>query len=199
MDPNPDQDPQALTDENFEAAAKILGCEVAVIKAVAEVESGHHGGFCPDGFPVILFEGHIFARYTKDVYSKNYPTISYPEWTTKFYGLTWQAERERFKLAITLNHNAALMSSSWGRFQIMGFNFGLCDCVTIQQFVNRMCKDEMHQLDLFCKYIIHTGLDDELRNMQWHEFARRYNGPLYQRNNYVSKLEQAYQRNGGTA
>lgn len=188
---------QNLTEENFFEAATILGCEVAAIKAVAEVESGPDGGFCPDGFPVILFEGHIFSRYTNKAYSNTYPSISYPKWTKEFYGKTWQEERKRFETAMTLNRNAALMSTSFGRFQIMGFNFALCNCVTIQQFVNHMCKSEKHQLNLFCRYMVHTCLHEELKMKQWDRFARRYNGPLYMKNNYAIKLQQAYLRNGG--
>jgi len=191
---------EKLTEQDFIEAAKILCCEVAAIKAVAEVESGPRGGFCEDDFPVTLFEGHIFYRYTQGIFALNHPTICYPCWTTKFYGKTWQAERKRLDDAVKLDRRAALMSASWGRFQIMGFNFPVCNCTHIQQFVNLMCKSEAMQLDLFCQYIIHEYLDDELRERRWDDFARRYNGPAYQKHDYAGKLERAYKRNlGGVA
>lgn len=188
---------EKLTSTDFENAAGILGCDIPSIKAVAQVESGKGGGFCPDDFPTTLFEGHIFYRYVGLSYAVTYPTICYERWTTKFYGKTWQEERGRLESAIGLNRNAALMSASWGRFQIMGFNFGICGCVTIQQFVNRMCRSERDQLDLFCEYIIHNGLSDELRDHRWDDFAFRYNGPAYQKNDYAGKLARAYIKNGG--
>ena len=181
-----------LTEQDFADGAALLGCEVAAVKAVAEVESGRRGGFCPDGFPTILFEGHIFARYTNGIYSQQYPTISYPKWTKQFYGKTWIDERRRLEEATRLNRNAALMSTSWGRFQIMGFNHGICGCVTVQQFVNAKCKSEREQGRLFVEYIIHEGLTDELRDHRWDDFARFYNGPLYQKNDYAGKLARAY-------
>ena len=190
---------ERLTERDFENAAKILNCEVAAITAVAEVESGHRGGFCPDDFPVTLFEGHIFCKYTKGIYSLNHPTISYPAWTTKHYGKRWTEERARLEEAISLDRRAALMSASWGRFQVMGFNYPICNCTHIQAFVNLMCKSEAAQLDLFCQYIIHEFLDDELRDHRWDDFARRYNGPAYQKNDYAGKLNRAYERNGGAA
>jgi len=188
---------EKLTEQDFIDAANILKCEVASVRAVAEVESGKTGGFCPDDFPATLFEGHVFYRYVGSTYAKNYPTICYPKWTREFYGKTWQEERGRLDSAIALNRNAALMSASWGRFQIMGFNHGICGCVTVQQFVTVMCKSEREQGRLFIEYVIHEGLADELRDRRWDDFARRYNGPLYQKNDYAGKLARAYKRNGG--
>jgi hypothetical protein len=188
---------EPLTDLDFIEAANLLNCEVACIRAVAEVESGKSGGFCPDDFPVTLFEGHIFYKLVGPTYAKSYPTICYEKWTRQFYGKTWQEERGRLESAIALNRNAALMSASWGRFQIMGFNHGVCGCVTVQQFVTKMCKSEADQLDLFCKYIIGNCLDDELRDRLWESFAFRYNGPGWRKNDYAGKLSRAYKRNGG--
>lgn len=185
---------QRLTDKDFEDAARLFFCDVAAVRAVAEVESGRRGGFCPDDFPVTLFEGHIFYRYTKGAYATSHPTICYPKWTTEFYGQRWTEERQRLDTAISLDRRAALMSASWGLFQVMGFNFPVVGCVSVQQFVNRMCESERKQGELFCQYIIHEGLADELRERRWDDFARFYNGPLYQRNDYAGKLERAYQR-----
>ena len=67
-----------LSEQNFKDAAASLNCEIAVIKAVTEVES-RGNGFLPDDQPVILFERHIFSRYTKGKYDKDYPDISNPD------------------------------------------------------------------------------------------------------------------------
>ena len=50
-----------LTIKDYQKAAKELNCEVAAIRAVAEVES-LKGGFLPDGRPKILFERHVFHQ-----------------------------------------------------------------------------------------------------------------------------------------
>jgi hypothetical protein len=183
-----------LNDDDYIEAAKLLrlGNDIAAIKAVAAVESGSQGGFCPDDFPVIRLEGHVFHRFTKGIYDSAYPTISFPAWTTKFNGKTWKAERDRFNTAVSLDRSAAIMATSWGRFQIMGFNHGVCGCSTPQKFVNLMCRSEHDQLDLFCEYIMHNCLDDELREHRWDDFAYKYNGPLYQKNDYAGQLDRWY-------
>ena len=173
--------------------AKRLGCEPEAVLAVAEVESAG-GGFSPDGFPKTLFEGHWFHKLTKGKYSQTHPTISYPTWTRQFYGKTWQAERARLELATSLDRTAALQSASWGMFQIMGFNHGLCGYKTVQQFVNAMCKDENSQLEAFVGFVIERGLADELQRKDWHGFARLYNGPRYMENDYAGKLERSYNK-----
>ena len=180
-----------LTEENFIAASKYLGCEIAAIKAVCEVESPK-GGFNPDGTPVTLFEGHWFSRYTNHKFDKDYPNISYPKWTTKYYGKTWQDEQSRLQSAMMLDRTSALMSASWGKFQIMGFNFSICGFRTIQTFINAMYHSEEKQLNAFCSYIINSGLSDELQDKRWDDFAYRYNGPEYKKNKYAEKLNNAY-------
>jgi len=187
---------EALTEKDFITAASLLNCEVAAVKAVDEVESSGKG-FCPDDFPIIRFEGHVFYRYTSGAYSIGYPNICHEKWDPKLNGKTWGEERVRFNTAVSLNKNAAFMSTSWGRFQVMGFNFSLVGCTTIQQFVNAMCRSEAEQLNLACQYILHTRLDRALREGRFEDFADGYNGPGWRRNDYAGKLKRAYKRNGG--
>ncbi len=179
-----------LTDNDFEVAAFLLECEVAAIKAVAEVESAG-SGFLEDGRAKILFEGHIFYKYTKGVYANAHPTICYPKWTKQFYqgGI---AEYSRLEQAEALARVAARMSASYGRFQIMGFNFPICGFANVDAFYDAMQTSEGAQLQAFCEYIKHTGLASALQTHDWARLAKGYNGPEYWRNAYDKKLAAAY-------
>ena len=181
-----------ITKEGFIAAAKDIGCEVETVMAVARVESSG-SGFDPEGFPRTLFEGHWFNRYTNGKFAKTNPTLAYPKWTKEFYGKNWKEEKARLDAAIKLDRTSALLSTSWGMFQIMGFNFSKCGYKTVQQFVTDMCKSEDQQLQIFVDYVQNSGLDDELIGRKWADFARLYNGPEYAKNAYDTKLEAAYQ------
>lgn len=183
----------ALTREDFEQCAAIINCEPEAVMAVASVET-RGGGFDPEGFPKTLFEGHWFHRLTKGKYEKTAPTLCFPRWTREFYGKSWKEEKARLMSAIELDRNAALQSASWGMFQIMGFNHAKCGFKTVQQFVNAMCKSEGSQLAVFSQYIVNSGLDDELRDKRWADFARLYNGPEYAKNKYDIKMADAYKK-----
>jgi len=180
-----------LTTEDFKQAAKILKCDIFAIQAVADVEAPK-GGFFPNGFPVILFEGHWFHRLTKGAYSKEHLTISYPKWTRKFYGKTWKEEIKRFNEAFELDPYAAIMSASWGKFQILGVNYSYCQFISAIDFQIKMEDSEREHLIAFCNYIKNVGLADELRELRWDDFAYKYNGPEYKKNRYAEKLENAY-------
>ncbi|MFN8366722.1 MAG: N-acetylmuramidase family protein [Candidatus Kapaibacterium sp.] len=182
-----------LTDQDFQDAANMLGCNVAAIKAVSEVES-RQKGFYDNGEPVILFERHIFSKYTNHMFDKTNPDISNPK--PGGYGPS-SAQHARLQEAVKLNRNAALMSASWGKFQIMGFNFALAGFTSLQEFINAMYTSERDHLMAFVQYVKHCSLDDELRNKQWAEFAKRYNGVDYKKNNYDTKLAAAYTKYGG--
>lgn len=180
-----------LTEQDFIYAAVTLGCEVAAIKAVCEVEAPR-GGFNPDGTPVTLFEGHKFHKFTNGEFDIEAPDLSYPTWTRRFYGKTWEAEQDRLQRAMALSRDAALRSASWGKFQIMGFNHEAAGFASIQEFVNAMYHSEGKQLQAFTMFVQHEGLAPALRRRDWAGFARRYNGAGYAENKYDVKMAAAY-------
>lgn len=186
-----------ISEKQFRDSAKYLGVEVAAIKAVAQVESGG-SGFLPTGEPVILFEPHIFWKQlreagidpTKHVCGNE--DILYPVWGSKPYGKS-STQHARLVRATAIHRDAALKSCSWGKFQIMGFNWKMCGCFSLQDFINKIYRDEDTHLDLFTKYVKSAYLDDELRYKDWKGFARGYNGPAYYKNAYDTKLKKAYE------
>ena len=177
-----------LTEADFQAAADALGVEVAAIKAVDATETAGKG-FEANGEPVILFERHIFHRKTKGRFSRQHPDISNP--TPGGYG-SQASQHARLRRAVALDRQAALLSASWGRFQIMGFNHQVAGFNTVQGLINAMYKSERAQLDAFVNYLKNEGLADELRRHDWAGFARKYNGPAYRKNNYDTKLARFY-------
>lgn len=180
-----------ITGDDYARAAAALGCEPAALEAVAQVESAG-SGFFPDDTPKTLFEGHVFHRLTGGRFSASNPTLSYPKWTREWYGRDWKDEQYRLKVARTLDERAALMSASWGRFQIMGFNHGACGFASVEDFVQAMAESEARQLDAFVAFIESRHLADELRDKRWADFARLYNGPGYAANRYDQKMATAY-------
>lgn len=180
-----------ITGKDYDRAAARLGCHPAVIEAVASVESSG-SGFNPDESPKTLFEGHVFHRLTGGRFDASNPTLSYPKWTSEFYGRTWQDEAYRLEHAVALDANAALMATSWGKFQIMGFNHGACGFTTIDAFVGAMRESEARHLEAFVSFIESRGLADELRELRWADFARAFNGPGYATNHYDERMANAY-------
>lgn len=176
-----------LDDRAVERAAARIGCEVAAVRAVIDVES--RGGFLPDRRPKILFERHYFSRLTARRFDAEAPEVSNPEWGGYRGGA---AEYDRLHRAIALDREAALRSASWGAFQVMGDNFRACGFAGVEPFVAAMVSGEPAQLDAFVTFIRRTGLADELVRRDWAGFARGYNGPAYRTNRYDEKLDAAW-------
>lgn len=187
-----------LTEADYARAAKALGCDVPAVKAVAEVES-LGSGFLPDDQVRILFEAHIFDRLTGGKHRRTHPNISSATWNKALYGAGGAHQHKRLAQAVALDRDAALQSASWGRFQIMGFNYRACGFATVQAFINAMHAGEGPQLDAFVAYVKHRGLADELQRRDWAGFASGYNGPGYAANKYDTKLAAAWKRHGGKA
>lgn len=177
-----------LTEADFARAATAIGCAVPAIKAVCAVEAPR-GGFLPTGEPTILFERHQFSRRTGGRFDNAAPDISNPARGGYVGG---QAEHRRLQRAVALDRTAALESTSWGKFQIMGFNWAACGAASLQAFINASYASEGAQLDLFIGFVKSQGLADELRDLRWADFARRYNGVDYAANHYDTKLATAY-------
>jgi hypothetical protein len=184
--------PPKLTESDFTSAATTLDCEVAAIKAVNEVESSG-AGFLPSGRPKILYERHIFASRTKGAYNASHPEISAP--SAGGYGTGGEHQYDRLIEAMSCDRTAALESASWGRFQVMGFNYQLVGFSSVEDMVTKMYESEGQQLKAFVNYVNNTaGLAKALHDHRWADFARGYNGPAYQKNDYDGKLQAAYDK-----
>lgn len=181
---------QTLTRDDFVQAGQQLRVPPWAIEAVTQVEAPR-GGFLPSGRVVILFEGHHFHRLTHGRYDAAWPAISYPHWDSNKY-LGGEREYTRFNRAFNLEPEAAMQSCSWGRFQIMGFNHEECGFAHVGPMVDAMKVSEGAQLAVFCTFLKVNGLDAALRRCDFVTFARRYNGPRYDRNAYHLKLRDAY-------
>lgn len=188
-----------LTEVDYKKVAELLDVEEAAIKAVLEVETGSRGGFLAIGKPMILFEGHIFWRQLKNRginparYQKGNEDILYSKWTRAYYKGGVRAY-ERLERARAIHREAADSSASWGLAQIMGFNYKVCGCKSVSEFVDKMSESEGRQLELFARFIKNNKWDVYLRNLDWKGFARHYNGAGYAQNQYDKRLEKAYRK-----
>jgi hypothetical protein len=178
-----------VTEDAYADAAEDLRCDVSAIKAVAEVEA-RGAGFLDDGRPKILFERHKFRKYTRGRYNKDHPGVTGPPGTNK----GGAGEYDRLQEALKLDREAALMSASWGKFQIMGFNHEACGFRDVEDFVEAMVESEDQQLEAFVGFVETNGLDRHLRSHNWARFARGYNGPQYRKNEYDRKMARAYEK-----
>lgn len=187
---------------NYLKAASDLGVEEAAIKAVASVESNGNGFILdPESgkqVPKILFERHIMFKRLRDNtpiksadMAAKYPDIVNPSSGGYKGGI---AEHERLQKAVKIDRTTALESASWGSFQIMGYHWKALGYASVQAFVNDMYT-EQGQLDAFVKFIkADSRLVKALKEKDWTTFARIYNGPAYQKNNYDVKMKQAYEK-----
>lgn len=176
-----------FTDGAIGKAASDIGCDVAAVKAVIDVES--KGGFQKDKRPKILFERHHFHRHTGGRHSGSHPDIS----SAKSGGYKGgAAEYERLERAIGLDRAAALKSASWGAFQIMGSNHKAAGFGDVESFCRAMCQSEDDHLRAFVSFVKTNRLDDELCRRDWDGFARGYNGPNYRKYDYANKMRAAY-------
>ncbi|NLS11953.1 N-acetylmuramidase family protein [Vibrio sp. SM6] len=180
-----------LSDSDFLRAAERLECEVAAIKAVSEVES-KGSGFFANGAPAILFEAHIFSKYSDSRFDESHPSLSSKKWDRSLYQ-GGEQEYQRLQQAMMLDRHAALMSASYGRYQIMGFNHHAAGYDDIEDFVHDMFVAESHHLDAFVGFILsNSRLHQAIQSLDWATFARHYNGPGYAENHYDAKLKAAY-------
>lgn len=104
----------------------------------------------------------------------------------------WQYTR--LFTAMHCDAEAAVLSTSWGAFQILGQEYKTAKFPTLEDFVLAMADSAGKHLDAFVGYCQTRGLADELRSMDWTSFARQYNGPGYAANQYDTKMAVAYRK-----
>ena len=123
---------KVLSDENIRKIIadlkekdKII-LQYPVLKSIIQIESGG-SGHLPDGRCKILFEGHKFWYWLNKLegdpgkHVKGNEDILYEKWTRKYYK-GGAGEYLRLERAMKINKKAAIYSTSWGLFQILGEN-----------------------------------------------------------------------------
>ncbi|MBD1822800.1 N-acetylmuramidase family protein [Cyanobacteria bacterium FACHB-DQ100] len=181
---------RSLNSQDFRDVARSIGCEVAAVRAVVDVEAAG-SGFLRDGRPKILFEAHWFSDFTNGRFDYSDDNISSPVWNRSLY-IGGAGEWDRIYRAANLNREAALKSASWGLGQVMGFNHAQAGYRDVESFVRDMHESEGKQLAAMFNFIKSNRLDRFLISRDWAGFALRYNGESYRVNRYDEKLADAY-------
>jgi hypothetical protein len=178
-----------FTESAVQEAADLLGVDACTILAITEVETTGCG-FLADRRPQILFERHIFHRLTDGRFDAVCPSVSAP--TSGGYQKGGGFQYQRLALAMQLDEDAALRSTSWGLGQTMGFNAGIAGYETPAAMIADFVHGEDAQLMAIARFCKKRGLAHELRARDWTAFAHAYNGPNFSANNYDGKLKASY-------
>jgi len=182
-------DASRLSSAQIDALAQSLGVEGAALRAVIAVESA--GAGFADGRPLILFEPFWFSQGTGGRFDASNPNVSQPTVRRADLGGTQAARWAKVAEAYALAPEAALGATSWGAFQTPGRYFAACGYPSVYAFVQDIAQSEARQLAAFDRYLRSQGLVDALKNKDWANFARGYEGEAGA-GQYATALANAY-------
>lgn len=186
-----------LKDDDYKQAAKRLKVPELVIRVFGAVE-GRGVGFLKNGKAKILFERHRMYFYLSQSLGKTFATglvKTVPNLVnTQVGGYKGdQAEYTRLSLASNIHKESALMSTSWGQFQIMGENWKDLGYQSVQDFVDQQQQSETLQLEAFIRFIEwKPGLLAALQKQDWHTVFTLYNGKNYKKLGYQAKFQKEW-------
>lgn len=191
-----------LEDIDLPRIARTIGVGEDELHAFMDVES-RGKGFDSQRRPIILFEPHVFYRnlsgpkLTKAIGEG----LAYKKWGTRPYPAD---SYPRLRAAMAIDETAALCSASWGLAQILGENHQVCGYASVQEMVLDFMNDEANHLEAAIKFIVASGIDDELRYLASLKrptmpndcvgFVSVYNGPGYKKNRYHIKFADAHNK-----
>lgn len=176
--------PLTLSEPGFVALCRASDLGPRWGLAVLAVESSGYG-FNADDSIKILFERHLFHAATGGVFHARNPLISSP---TPGYPIP---AHEALRQAYLLDPIAAMKSTSWGLGQVLGSNVDVAG-QTLEECVRDMALSEFYQLAQMVRFIHNHRLGAVISKGDTAGFAKVYNGPLYYRNQYDTKLRTAY-------
>lgn len=179
--------PIPLSADDYATSAATIGCETAMVEALARTEDTNWDA---SGGPGILFERHLFSKHSKHVYNLTHPDISNRH--QGGYGLL-RMQYPKLVRAGVLNEEAALKSCSWGKFQILGENFAAAGFDTVAAMVTAMMISEQEHLKAATNFIVNNKqLKKAMVDRNWVAVAIAFNGAGYAETNYNGRLEAAY-------
>lgn len=180
-----------LTTNEVSEIACGIDVDYASLRAFIAVESGGLGFATDTGKIIIQFEPHWFKKYEK---TRVTPRDN-AKWqlidNNKVEGQT--SEWKAFNAAFSINPQAAMLSTSIGLMQVMGFNHDKCGFKTVNAMWDAFKTGEYAQVKGAATFIKNTPkLHAALKAKDWPKVAYYYNGSNYQVNNYDNKLKAAY-------
>lgn len=194
------------TPDIVDKIAEQLGCEAAVIDAIIATETVGDA-FDNNGRLIVRPEVHKVAvcpylttqqkkqaaklGFTKKVKWLDYGSGSVSNQRAGDQRWDWL---DRFRN--NFGDEAAYWITSFGSPQIMGFNFRKCGFTMPSHMVAEFAESEDAQLAAMCNFLKSSGLGPALRQRQWKQIARLYNGADYAKNRYDAKLAAAYEASG---
>lgn len=180
-----------ITDQQIADLACANGLEYAALKAFISVESGGIGFDPKTGKIIIQFEPHIFRKYA--TYSNLRDALWYIVNSNRVEGQVneWKA----FNAAFRIDAKSALLSTSIGLMQVMGFNFGKCGYGSVNDMWDDFKKGEYEQVKGAVNFIKATPkLYAGLKKKDFAQVAYYYNGANYGLGKYDIKLQAAYEK-----
>jgi hypothetical protein len=167
--------------------------EPEALRAFIDVESSGLGFDPATGKIIIQFEPVWFRRHE--------PYAPSGKWSLN--KVERQArEWEAFNDAWSINPESAMKSTSIGLGQVMGFHFERLGYTTVGEMWDDAKKGEERQIHQMAEFInTDQRLTKALREKDWHQVARLYNGAGYQevakkynRTPYNISMAEAYVR-----
>ncbi|MDV4235868.1 N-acetylmuramidase family protein [Acinetobacter baumannii] len=194
-----------LKDSDYVTAAKRLKVSELAIRVFGATE-GRGLGFLKNGKAKILFERHRMYFYLAQFKGKAFANAQMKASPSIVNTVSGgykgnEAEYTRLRLAQNIHPESALMSCSWGQFQIMGENWKELGYQSVFDFVEQMQTSESLQLEAFIRFIEwKTGtvnekkvsLLDALRAEDWPTVFSLYNGPNYKKLGYQAKFQREW-------
>lgn len=184
--------------------AKENNIPFANLAALVEVESAGQVFAIVDGQqePLFRWEGHYFYKRLSGAKRDQAVRLglAHPKAGAVKNPRKQQARWDKLLVPATqIDESAALESCSWGVGQVMGSHWKSLGYSSVQQMVRVARSGLDGQLDLVVRYLKRNYLMDEIRESDWKGLARGYNGPLYAKWSYDTKLAYAARKYGGTA
>ena len=187
----------------FEAISKISGMDAGAIYAIVATES--NGSFSwEDGKIPILYERHWIYRFYKREHGKKESLKMvklFPHLINNKSGGYGKFSEQYNKLASSIKifgTEIAHASTSFGAFQIMGFNYEVCGYSSAVDMADSYHDEPMQNQIMgfieFCKNYKNGKLLKAIKKKNWDKVAYIYNGKAYKKNRYAAKLRIAYAR-----
>jgi hypothetical protein len=168
---------------DYQRAAAHLRVPVPHVMAMSAVESAGETFWVLDGrleVPV-RFEAHWFGKLTGYGFNASHPDLSCRSWNPELAARTRAGAWDQVRRARALDPSAADQATSWGGFQVMGFNWRRLGYAGIEEFVASMSANgDDGQMDAFTRYVdADDTLQEALRIGDWETVETLYNGGGY--------------------
>ncbi|PSL20219.1 N-acetylmuramidase domain-containing protein [Shimia abyssi] len=170
---------EPLAEGQLSKLAETYGVDLKALTAFIDAQNPGAIQFAQNGFPLLVFERHVFYRTLSDPAARQAASqqqLASANWGDIPYPKTLEERQGQLREASKIDAKAAIRATSWGPIGLLGENYEFLGYESEEAFAKAMFVSGMNQYDAVLRFLEKREIIADLNARNWSAAVRKFNG-----------------------